>query len=231
MTRSKQLIVIGAGGHSVVILDLLRALGEVPFAVVPVEAISTRPEGSLGLVGDLLIDRFREVFIAIGDNWSRWNLAERILRQFPGVTFRTLIHPKAFVSPSAEIGPGSAILGRAWVGPESRLGMHVLINTGAIVEHHCKVGDFSSLGPGAIMGGRAALGCRSALGLGSSFLESRSIGDDSVVGAGAVVTRDIPDSVVAHGSPARVRRQRPANEEYMRGPVTRDEPPRESPAG
>ena len=34
-----------------------------------------------------------------------------------------------------------------------------------------------------------------------------SIGDDSVIGAGAVVTRDIPAGVVAVGNPARVVRE------------------------
>ena len=34
-----------------------------------------------------------------------------------------------------------------------------------------------------------------------------SIGEDTVVGAGAVVTRDLPAGVVAAGVPARVRRE------------------------
>jgi maltose O-acetyltransferase len=34
-----------------------------------------------------------------------------------------------------------------------------------------------------------------------------TIGDDTVVGAGAVVTRDLPAGVVAFGVPARVQRE------------------------
>ena len=34
-----------------------------------------------------------------------------------------------------------------------------------------------------------------------------TIGDDTVVGAGAVVTRDLPAGVVAYGNPARVVRE------------------------
>jgi maltose O-acetyltransferase len=34
-----------------------------------------------------------------------------------------------------------------------------------------------------------------------------SIGENTVVGAGAVVTRDLPENVVAHGNPARVARE------------------------
>ncbi|MBQ9598477.1 MAG: sugar O-acetyltransferase, partial [Clostridia bacterium] len=42
------------------------------------------------------------------------------------------------------------------------------------------------------------------IGAGSTILPGVTIGDNSVIGAGSVVTKDIPENVVAVGSPARV---------------------------
>ena len=56
-----------------------------------------------------------------------------------------------------------------------------------------------------------------------------SIGDDTVVGAGAVVTRDLPAGVVAAGVPARVLREiGPGDREAV--PATPDPPPGRRPA-
>ncbi|MFC5729419.1 MULTISPECIES: DapH/DapD/GlmU-related protein [Nocardioides] len=44
------------------------------------------------------------------------------------------------------------------------------------------------------------------LGGGAIVLPGATIGDETVVGAGAVVTRDLPADVVAVGNPARVVR-------------------------
>jgi len=74
---------------------------------------------------------------------------------------------------------------------------------------------WSSLGPGAIAGGRVRVGERSAINLGAKVVNDISIGHDTLVGAGAVVTEDIPDNVVAYGVPCRVIRERKPGEKYI----------------
>jgi maltose O-acetyltransferase len=59
----------------------------------------------------------------------------------------------------------------------------------------------------ASVAGSWALGAPTWLGGGAIVLAGVSIGDDTVVGAGSVVTRDLPAGVVAMGSPARVTRE------------------------
>lgn len=44
--------------------------------------------------------------------------------------------------------------------------------------------------------------------MGANVLDGVSIGANTIIGAGAVVTRSIPDNVVAYGNPARIIRQR-----------------------
>ena len=220
MTDSKpSLIVVGDGGHAAVVRDLLQAVAIETDATVysPHELVIGEPPG--GALVTALAAKPREIVLAIGDNWRRWSVAEEIRRRFPNTSFRTLVHPTAYVSQSAEIGLGTLILGRAWVGPQAQLGQQTLVNTSATVEHHCVLEDFASIGPGGIMAGQSTLGFRSVLGLGASTLEGRSIGKDSVVGASSLVTRDVPESVIAIGVPAKVKRLRHPGEPYMKGPT------------
>jgi UDP-3-O-[3-hydroxymyristoyl] glucosamine N-acyltransferase len=46
----------------------------------------------------------------------------------------------------------------AVVGTEARLGVGVIVNCVAVVDHDCRVGDFGHLGVGAVMAGGSALG-------------------------------------------------------------------------
>lgn len=51
------------------------------------------------------------------------------------------------------------------------------------------------------------IGSRVWIGAGAVILPGVTIGDDSVIGAGSVVTKDIPSGVVAVGNPCRVLRE------------------------
>ena len=85
---------------------------------------------------------------------------------------------------------------------------HVVINTGASVDHDCCIGNGAQLGPGVVLGGRVKIGDLTFIGLGASVINQIEIGRNCVVGAGAVVVRDIPDHSLAYGVPSRVVGQR-----------------------
>jgi acetyltransferase-like isoleucine patch superfamily enzyme len=95
--------------------------------------------------------------------------------------------------------------GRAAVNPAAEIGRGVIINTGAAIEHDCRIGDGGQVSPGACMGGEARLGAQAFLGINASVLPKVSVGEGTTVGAGAAVIRDLPRNVVATGVPARVR--------------------------
>ena len=130
----------------------------------------------------------------------------------------------------AEIGEGCYIeppLHANWGGRHTHLGSNVYANFGLTLvdDTHIYIGDCTMLGPNVILatGGHPVLpqlrerglqfnlpihiGRNCWLGAGVIVLPGVTIGDNSVIGAGSVVTRDVPANVVAVGNPCRVLRQ------------------------
>jgi acetyltransferase-like isoleucine patch superfamily enzyme len=90
-----------------------------------------------------------------------------------------------------------------------------IINTMASVDHDCVLEPFASIAPGAHLGGNVHVGARTFIGMSATIIHSVHIGHDTVIGAGATVVKDIPNHVVAYGSPAKPIRGRVMNERYL----------------
>ena len=90
----------------------------------------------------------------------------------------------------------------AFVGPQTKIGKGVLINTRANVHHECQIGEFSEIGPGAILLGNVKIGKNCRIGAGAVLLPGIEIGNNVIVGAGSVVTKNFPDQVKLIGVPA-----------------------------
>jgi len=204
--------VYGASGHGKVVLDILVASGTEVVGFIddgraPGTVVLGRPVAG---GGDWLVAEAPRgdvaVALGIGDNAARQRVFERC--RAAGATVISAVHPRAIVAASAQIGAGAVLMANAVVNPEAVVGTGAIVNTGAVVEHDCVVGDFAHLSPNAALGGAARLGELSHVGLCAAVLPCKSVGKRSIVGAGAVVARDLPDDVVAAGVPARIVRQR-----------------------
>lgn len=121
-----------------------------------------------------------------------------------GLRFRTVVHPRAFVDDSAELGEGAQVLAGAVVGAGARVGEDAIVNTSAVVEHDCTVGAHSHVATGALLAGDTAVGESTHVGLGARVIQGIAIGSWCVIGAGAVVLTDVPDGATAVGIPARL---------------------------
>jgi sugar O-acyltransferase (sialic acid O-acetyltransferase NeuD family) len=121
-----------------------------------------------------------------------------------GFSFATLVHPAAVISPSAVLGEGTIAGPCAVVAAHARIGTHGILNRGALVGHHTVVGDYVTASPAVNVGGCGTIGDRAYLGMGCTVLDRRSVGAGALVGAGAVVTRDVAEATKVMGVPARV---------------------------
>jgi acetyltransferase-like isoleucine patch superfamily enzyme len=110
----------------------------------------------------------------------------------------------------------SGVMAGTVINSNSRIGQFCIVNTKASIDHDCRLDDFSSVAPGATLAGNVRVGRCSAICLGACVAEKVTIGSHSVVGAGATVLEDLPDGVVAYGTPARVVRERRPDDPYLR---------------
>jgi sugar O-acyltransferase (sialic acid O-acetyltransferase NeuD family) len=166
----------------------------------------------------------RWLFVAIGDNWARGELTQRALAQVPALQLATVIHPAAQIARGVEIGEGSVAMAGVVVNYPARIGRGCILNTRSSLDHDGELGEFASLAPGATLGGNVVVGAYSAVGLGANVIHRVAIGEHTVVGAGALVLDDLPPNVVAYGSPARVVRERRADEPYLSRPARNPHP-------
>ena len=131
------------------------------------------------------------------------HLALRIRAQY-GLSFCTLTHPSAWVSPLAHVGSGVFVGANSVVAAGAFLGDHVFVNRGVTIGHDTRIGDYSRLQPGVNLGGHTVIGRGVTVGIGSTIIERLRVGDGTTVGAGSVVTKDVPEQVLVFGMPARV---------------------------
>ncbi|MEM8767125.1 MAG: hypothetical protein AAGE43_06760 [Pseudomonadota bacterium] len=125
------------------------------------------------------------------------------LREVPAECLANLVHPTAFVSPSANLG-GNVIVGaQSIVGMRARVGLGVLQNALSSIEHDDVIGDFSFLGTGAILCGHVTTGESVFIGGGATVKPRTTVGARTTLGTGAVLIKDaLPDSTYI-GNPAR----------------------------
>lgn len=121
-----------------------------------------------------------------------------------GLPFATLVHPSARLSATSRIGAGAIVSAGAIVAAQSEIGSHTILNRGVMIGHHTRIGSCVTVSPGANIGGKCVIedGCYVAMG--AIVLDGRRLGRGSVIAAGSVVTRDVPQNVLVMGSPARI---------------------------
>jgi sugar O-acyltransferase (sialic acid O-acetyltransferase NeuD family) len=124
-----------------------------------------------------------------------------------GFKFATVRHPRARISATGTIGPGTLVSAGAVIAAQTRIGRFVILNRGCLIGHHTTIADYVTVSPGANIAGRVTLEEGCFVGIGASIVEDVRIGRYSVIGAGSVVTRSIPDNVQVVGCPARITKE------------------------
>jgi sugar O-acyltransferase, sialic acid O-acetyltransferase neuD family len=186
----------GASGHAKVIIDILKANHE------SVEALFDDDESLTHLLDYPVLcpsEVRGPLIISIGNNRIRSNIANML-----SVEFGRAIHPLSIVSQVAKINVGSVVMPGAIIQSCVSIGKHCIINTGASVDHDCTIGDFVHIAPHSTLCGNVSVGEGTFIGAGCTIAPGVKIGSWSVIGAGSVVTKDIPDHVLAVGNRCKI---------------------------
>jgi sugar O-acyltransferase (sialic acid O-acetyltransferase NeuD family) len=125
-----------------------------------------------------------------------------------GFDFETIIHPRVERSNWIDIGLGTVICAGNILTTNITIGKHVQINLDCTIGHDMFMRDYATLAPGVHISGCVQLGKRTYVGTGAVILNGTQeqpiiIGDDVTIGAGACVTKSVPDGLTVVGIPAK----------------------------
>lgn len=144
----------------------------------------------------------KNFIVAIGNNKIRQTIMEKI-NKLGGIT-PTLIHPTATISPSAEIGKGVYIQANAYIWTKVKIDDYCIISPNVVICHHTSIGKACLISNVSGIGASLKIEDRVFVGMGSTIVTGINIvGKDSIVGAGAVVLKDLDENSVYAGVPAK----------------------------
>ncbi|RDW22406.1 acetyltransferase [Oceanobacillus arenosus] len=202
-----RVIILGDGGHSRVIQEMIFANGEYEVVAVlddkykqgfQTKGIIHAPIAFL----TRLFNKNTKVVVAIGDNVIRKLIVERL--HLSQEDYLPVIHPTAVVSSTAEIGNGTVIMPNVVINAKAVIGNHCIINTAAIIEHDNTIEDYTHISPNATLTGNVTTGEGVHIGSAATVIPGIHLGSWSVIGAGSTVIEHIPAFSKAVGSPTRI---------------------------
>lgn len=205
--KENRVVIYGAGGHGKVIADIVERSGKTVLAFVDDnEALWDKSfwgypvwRGKSHLFEYAKKETF-SVIIGIGDNHYRREIVKAM--ESAGACFGTAIHPSAQLGNDVNIGEGTVIMANSVINPGARVGRHCIVNTAVTIDHDCIIGDFVHLSPGAHLGGSVQVGHSGWIGLGVSIINNINIAEQTIIGAGSVVIRNVDAYTVVAGNPA-----------------------------
>lgn len=224
MNKKKNIIMIGGGYHCNVTADIIRE--ENKYNIIGI--IDSVHDIGSDLYGYKVIGRQENIkqlikeyeidggIITIGDNWIRYYIATQIEELAPDFKWFNAIHPTAVISKDVKLGKGIVIMPGVIVNTGCEIKDFCIINTGAQLEHNSYMGEYVHLSAGSITGGLVTIKAFAAVTLGVTIFDRVTIGKNTVVGSGSLVTKDLPDNVLAYGNPAKIIRERKEGEKFLK---------------
>ena len=153
---NKNLLIVGAGIYGLVAKEVAESMGCFLRIDFVDDGAKETPDGTqvIGTTKDLpeLSKRYANVVVAIGNPEVRQTLI-RYIEEETLLRLVTLISPRAYVAPSAQVGKGCVVEPMAVVHTGTVLGKGCLICAGAVVNHAAMCGDCVQVDCNAVVAG------------------------------------------------------------------------------
>lgn len=205
----KNIVIIGAGGFGREVAWLIEDINKVKREwnivgfVDDNESILGKEINGYKVIGNIEWLKNQELFVvnAIGDPIIKKKVIERI--KDSKNLYPVLLHPSVICSDKVMIGEGSVICAGNIITVNIEIGKHVIINLDCTVGHDAILGDYVTVLPSVNISGHVRIEECVSLGTGSAIIQGVTIGANTVIGAGAVVIKDLPANCTALGIPAK----------------------------
>jgi len=211
----KKIAIIGAGGFGREVQMLIEQINEIEKQF---EFIGFYDDGFkmgtlindfpiLGGVKDInIVDFELSIVSAIGEPKLKEKLLNLISNDY--INYPSLVHPNVIIGNNkfVKIGKGSIITAGVVITVNINIGKHVILNLSCTVGHDTNIGDYSSFMPSVNISGEVEIHKAVYVGTGTKIINQLEIGEYTIVGAGAVVTKTLPPNCTAIGIPAKVKK-------------------------
>ncbi len=149
----KNLLILGAGQYG----QVAKEVAESTTRFDKIDFLDDKNPLAIGALNDYprFAEEYAYAFVAIGNAELRLSLLESLGKA--GYTLATLIHPRAYVSPSASLAEGVLVEACAIVNTKARVGKGSFICAGSIVNHHANVAECCQVDCGAVIGADSML--------------------------------------------------------------------------
>lgn len=216
MGETVRIVLVGGGGHASDVVGLIEDLREADQATA-VELVGLVNDGAIderrfegrgvqqaGGIDDVASLDATHYVIALEYPPDRQAAHERLAGS--GLEPATLVHPSASIGAGVTIGAGTVVFAGARISPMVTVGAHCVVSNLSVLGYSAVLGDFVSVMPAGVVSGDTHLGDGCTIGTNATVIEGVSIGERTVLGAGAVAVAFVPPDVTAIGVPARWKR-------------------------
>jgi sugar O-acyltransferase (sialic acid O-acetyltransferase NeuD family) len=205
------LLILGKGDNIItMILDNLYSINNVPNIHIynnmnlPILNTFEHDGFNISVLDNVNMDNYTMLTLGVYQPTHKKKIVETLNPDIE--KFINIIHDGLDISYMSKLGRGLLINSKVSIAAHTTIGDFVSINRHVSIGHHTNIGKYCSINPGVNIAGNVTIGEGTTIGMGTNILHQVKIGKNSIIGAGSVVTKDIPDNVVAYGSPCRIIR-------------------------
>ena len=206
----ERIAIVGSGGFAREVLTLLKDINKQSktYEIIGfIDSDTTKSIHGFPVVGnDEQINNTKEpvsVVLAVGEPHLKRKIRNKYTN--PLVKFPTIIHSSVLIGDknSVAIGDGCIICAGCILTTDIVIKDYVTLNLMCTVGHDTEICNYCSFMPSVNISGEVKIEDSVYVGTGAKIINQLEIGEKTIVGAGAVVSKSLPANCTAVGIPAK----------------------------